>query len=104
MKKYFAITVAALFLFGVVGMSFAQLPGPEVPKKAPAEQSAPKKGQQMTPEKKAKMESSAPIAEGQAAPSKDKAKTTEKKKKRQAETPDKQKAKDEAAQKGASGK
>jgi outer membrane biosynthesis protein TonB len=104
MKKYLAIMVAFLFLFGVVGMSFAQATTPEVPKKAATEPSPAKKGQEMTPEKKAKTESSAPVAEGQAKPDKTKVKKSDKQKKRQADTDAKKKAKDDAAEKGASGK
>ncbi len=96
MKKYFAIMVAALFLFGVVGVSFAQAPPAEVPKAkdtAPEKKSpAQEKRQQMTPEKKKAAE--AP-ATGEGATKMDtskKVKKSEKSKKRQAQTPEKKKA------------
>jgi hypothetical protein len=91
MKRIFAVMVAAIFVFGVVGLSFAQPKGPEVPKAADPTPSPAKKGQQMTPEKKKASEAPA-VAEGSAKPSKDKGKKTDKQKKRQAQTPDKKKA------------
>jgi len=98
MKKYFAMMVAVLFLFGVVGLSFAQAPpiatgdakpaGPIDGKKSDAS----KKAQAVTPEKKAA--SATPgVATGDAKPAGDiKGKKSEKSKKRQAETPAKKKA------------
>lgn len=107
MKKYFAMMVAVLFLFGIVGTGFAQGTSAEVPK---AKDTSPekktekqKKRQQVTTEKE-KAAAAPAVAEGQAKPDTTKAKKSEKQKKRQAETDAKKKAKDEAAEKGASGK
>ncbi len=108
MKKYFAMMVAALFLFGVVGTCFAQATAPEVPKakdtspekKSPAQE----KRQQVTPEKKKAAEAPA-VGEGATKmDTSKKVKKSEKTKKRQAETDQKKKMKEEDAQKGASGK
>lgn len=92
MKKYFAVAVACLFVFGVVGMSFGQKPAdaPAKPiegKKAPASE----KAQQMTPDKKKASEAPA-VGEGQSKADKKPVKKSEKSKKRQAQTPEKKKA------------
>jgi hypothetical protein len=97
MKKYFAMMVAVLFLFGVVGLSFAQAPpiaagdakpaGPIDGKKSDDS----KKRQEMTPEKK-KAAEAPPIAGGQAKPDTKKVKKSDKSKKRQAQTEEKKKA------------
>jgi uncharacterized protein YxeA len=108
MKKVLAILFAMIFVVSTTGLCFAQATTPEVPK---AKDTSPEKKtekqqkrQEMTPEKKAKMDSSAPVAEGQAKPDKTKVKKSDKQKKRQAEADAKKKAKDDAAEKGASGK
>ena len=109
MKKYFAMMVAVLFLFGVVGVSFAQQAAPSGKQDAPAKpiegqkSEKSKERQQMTPEKKKASEAPA-VAEGQAKPDTKKVKKSEKSKKRQAETPEKKQMKDDAAKTGASGK
>ena len=97
MKKYFAMMVAVLFLFGVVGLSFAQAPpiatgdakpaGPIDGKKSDAS----KKAQAVTPEKKAAAGTPG-VATGQAKPDTKPVKKSEKSKKRQAQTPEKKKA------------
>jgi hypothetical protein len=102
MKKYFAMMVAVLFVFGIFGMSFAQSKGPEVPKAADPTPSPAKKGQQMTPEKE-KAYGTPGVAKGSAEPPKDKGKQTAKQKKRQAETPEKKKMKEADAKKAAGG-
>jgi hypothetical protein len=94
MKKYFAMMVAVLFLFGVVGMSFAQVGG-SIENKAkdtgPDKRSdAQKKRQEVTPEKKKASE--APTTQEGAKIDKKPVKKSEKSKKRQAQTPDKKKA------------
>ncbi len=97
MKKYFAMMVAVLFLFGVVGMSFAQA-APIATGDAPAgpidgkKSDASKKAQTVTPEKKAAAGTPG-VATGDAKPAGDiKGKKTDKSKKRQAQTPEKKKA------------
>jgi len=94
MKKYFAMMVAVLFLFGVVGLSFAQAPkgadapaGPIDGKKSDAST----KAQAVTPEKKAAAGTPG-VATGQAKPDTKKVKKSEKSKKRQAPTEEKKKA------------
>jgi hypothetical protein len=98
MKKYFAMMVAVLFLFGVVGMSFAQQAAPSGKQDTPAapidgkKSDASKKAQAVTPEKKAAAGTPG-VATGDAKPAGDiKGKKTDKSKKRQAQTPDKKKA------------
>jgi len=93
MKKYFAVLVALLFVFGTVGMSFAQAQKQDAPAK-PIEgkkSDASTKAQAVTPEKKKAAEAPA-VAEGQAKPDTKKVKKSEKSKKRQAQTPEKKKA------------
>jgi hypothetical protein len=97
MKKYFAMMVAVLFLFGVVGLSFAQAPpiatgdakpaGPIDGKKSDTS----KKAQAVTPEKKAAAGTPG-VATGQAKPDTKPVKKSEKSKKRQAQTEEKKKA------------
>ena len=93
MKKYFAVMVAFLFVFGTVGMSFAQAQKQDAPAKPIEGKKSEKseKAQAVTPEKKKAAE--APKAgEGQAASDTKPVKKTEKSKKRQAQTPEKKKA------------
>ena len=93
MKKYFAIMVAVLFLFGTVGMSFAQAQKQDAPAQPIEGKKSEKseKRQAVTPEKKKAAE--APKAgEGQAASDTKPVKKSEKSKKRQAQTPEKKKA------------
>jgi hypothetical protein len=93
MKKYFAVLVALLFVFGTVGLSFAQAQKQDAPAQ-PIEgkkSDASKKAQAVTPDKKKAAE--APKAgEGQAASDTKPVKKSEKSKKRQAQTPEKKKA------------
>ncbi len=105
MKKYFAILVAFLFVFGTVGMSFAQAQKQDAPAKPIEGKKSEKseKAQAVTPDKKKAAEAPA-VAEGQAKPDTKKVKKSEKSKKRQAETPDKKAAKEADAKTGASGK
>jgi hypothetical protein len=110
MKKYFAMMVAVLFLFGVVGPGFAQkteapiAEGQAKPDTTPVKKTEKsEKRQQMTPEKK-KASAAPAVAEGQAKPDTKPVKKSDKSKKRQAETDAKKKAKDEKAAEGASGK
>jgi hypothetical protein len=97
MKKYFAIMVAVLFLFGVVGTGLAQQAAPSGKQDAPAKAIDGKKTeksekrQEMTPEKK-KASEAPPLAGGQAKPDTKPVKKSEKSKKRQAQTPEKKKA------------
>ena len=94
MKKYFAMMVAVLFLFGVVGMSFAQTGGKQDAPAKPIEgkkSDASTKAQAVTPEKKKAAEAPA-VAAGQAKPDTKPVKKSEKSKKRQAQTPEKKKA------------
>jgi hypothetical protein len=67
MKKYFAMMVAVLFLFGVVGMSFAQQAAPSGKQDTPAAPIDGKKRQAQTPEKK-KAAEAPKTGEGMAAP------------------------------------
>jgi cytoskeletal protein RodZ len=92
MKKYFAMMVAVLFLFGVVGLSFAQVsPEKTVKDTGPDKRSdAQKKRQEVTPEKKKASE--APTTQEGAKIDKKPVKKSEKSKKRQAQTPEKKKA------------
>jgi hypothetical protein len=98
MKKYFAMMVAVLFLFGVVGTGLAQQAAPsgkqDVPAKAIDGKKTEKseKRQAVTPEKKKAAEAPAATGEGQAKSDTKKVKKTEKSKKRQAQTPAKKKA------------
>ena len=105
MKKYFAVLVALLFVFGTVGMSFAQTGKQDAPAQPIDGKKTEKseKRQAVTPEKKKAAEAPA-VAEGQAKPDTKKVKKSEKSKKRQAETDAKKKAKEEDAKAGASGK
>ncbi len=93
MKKYFAILVAALFVFGTVGMSFAQAQKQDAPAKPIEGKKTEKseKRQAVTPEKKDAAKAPA-VAEGQAKPDTKKVKKTKKAEKRQAQTPEKKKA------------
>ena len=105
MKKYFAILVAVLFVFGTTGMALAQATKPADTPAKPIEgkkTEGAEKRQAVTPDKKKAAEAPA-VAEGQAKPDTKKVKKSEKSKKRQAETPEK-KAVEEDAKKGASGK
>ena len=94
MKKYFAMMVAVLFLFGVVGMSFAQAQKQDAPatpidgKKTEKSE----KRQAVTPEKKKAAEAPKATGEGQAKSDTTKVKKSDKSKKRQAQTPEKKKA------------
>jgi len=93
MKKYFAMMVAVLFLFGTVGMSFAQAQKQDAPAQ-PIEgkkSDASTKAQAVTPEKKAAAGTPG-VATGQAKPDTKKVKKSEKSKKRQAPTEEKKKA------------
>jgi hypothetical protein len=93
MKKYFAILVAVIFVFGVAGAGLAQTGKQDAPAKPIEGKKTEKseKRQAVTPEKKKAAE--APKAgEGQAASDTKPVKKTEKSKKRQAPTPEKKKA------------
>jgi len=101
MKKYFAILVAVIFVFGVAGAGLAQQAAPSKtpiaegqakPDTTPVKKTEKsEKRQAVTPEKKKAAE--APKAgEGQAASDTKPVKKTEKSKKRQASTPEKKKA------------
>lgn len=105
MKKYFAVLVAILFVFGTVGITFAQASKQDAPAKPIEGKKTEKseKRQAMTPEKK-KAAEAPPVAAGQAKPDTKPVKKTKKAEKRQAETPEKKKAKEEKAKEGASGK
>jgi hypothetical protein len=98
MKKYFAMMVAVLFLFGVAGAGLAQQAAPSGKQDVPAtpidgkKTEKSEKRQAVTPDKK-KAAEAPPVATGDAKPAGDiKGKKTEKSKKRQAMTPDKKKA------------
>lgn len=93
MRKYFAIMVAFLFVFGTVGMSFAQAQKQDAPAKPIEGKKTEKseKRQAVTPEKKKAAEAPA-TAEGQAKPDTKPVKKTKKAEKRQAQTPEKKKA------------
>jgi hypothetical protein len=98
MKKYFAIMVAVLFLFGVAGAGLAQQAAPSGKQDAPAapidgkKTEKSEKRQAVTPEKKKAAEAPG-VAQGDAKPAGDiKGKKSEKSKKRQAQTPEKKKA------------
>ena len=103
MKKYFAMMVAVLFLFGVVGQGFAQTGGKQDLPAQPIDGKKSEKSekrQAVTPDKKKAAE--APKAgEGQAASDTKPVKKSEKSKKRQAQTPEKKKAVEEDAKTGA---
>ena len=93
MKKYFAVLVALLFVFGTVGLSFAQAQKQDAPAQPIEGKKSEKseKRQAVTPDKKKAAE--APKAgEGQAASDTKPVKKSEKSKKRQAQTPEKKKA------------
>jgi len=93
MKKYFAVMVAVLFLFGTVGFSFAQAQKQDAPA-APIDGKKTEKSekrQAVTPEKKKAAEAPA-TGEGMAKPDTKKVKKSEKSKKRQAQTEEKKKA------------
>jgi hypothetical protein len=98
MKKYFAMMVAVLFLFGVVGMSFAQQAAPSGKQDTPAapidgkKSDASKKAQAVTPDKKKAAEAPKATGEGQAKSDTTKVKKSDKSKKRQAPTEEKKKA------------
>jgi hypothetical protein len=97
MKKYFAMMVAVLFLFGVVGVSFAQAPPIATGEAKPAgpidgkKTEKSEKRQAVTPDKKKAAEAPG-VATGQAKPDTKPVKKSEKSKKRQAQTPEKKKA------------
>ncbi len=97
MKKYLAIMVAVLFLFGIAGAGLAQQAAPSGKQDAPAKAIDGKKTeksekrQAVTPEKKKAAEAPA-TGEGMAKPDKKEVKKSEKSKKRQAQTPEKKKA------------
>jgi len=93
MKKYFAVLVALLFVFGTVGMSFAQAGKQDAPAKPLDGKKTEKseKRQAVTPEKKAAAAAPA-TGEGMAKPDTKPVKKTDKSKKRQAQTPEKKKA------------
>ena len=93
MKKYFAVLVALLFVFGTVGMSFAQAQKQDAPAKPIEGKKSEKseKAQAVTPDKK-KAAEAPPVAAGQAKPDTKPVKKSEKSKKRQAQTPEKKKA------------
>ena len=90
MKKYFAMMVAVLFLFGVVGVSFAQTDKQDAPAKPIEGQKTEKSKdrQQMTPDKEKAYKAPA-AAQGQAKPDTKKVKKSEKSKKRQQAPPEK---------------
>jgi hypothetical protein len=89
--------VAVLFLFGVVGVSFAQQAAPSGKQDTPAapidgkKSDASKKAQTVTPEKKAAAGTPG-VATGQAKPDTKPVKKSDKSKKRQAPTEEKKKA------------
>lgn len=97
MKKYFAMMVAVLFLFGVVGTGLAQQAAPSGKQDTPAapidgkKTEKSEKRQAVTPEKKAAAGTPG-VATGQAKPDTKPVKKSEKSKKRQAQTPEKKKA------------
>ncbi len=94
MKRYFAIMVAVLFVFGTTGAVFAQAAKPMDAPAKPIEgkkTEGAEKRQAVTPEKK-KASEAPPIAGGQAKPDTKKVKKSEKTKKKQAQTPEKKKA------------
>ena len=94
MKKYFAMMVAVLFLFGTVGMSFAQAQKQDAPA-APIDGKKTEKSekrQAVTPEKKKAAEAPKATGEGQAKSDTTKVKKSDKSKKRQAQTEEKKKA------------
>jgi hypothetical protein len=97
MKKYFSMMVAVLFVFGVVGVSFAQQATPSGKQDVPAgpidgkKSEKSEKRQAVTPEKQKAAEAPG-ISQGQAKPDTKPVKKSEKSKKRQAQTPEKKKA------------
>jgi hypothetical protein len=93
MKKYFAILVAVIFVFGVAGAGLAQTGKQDAPAQPIDGKKTEKseKRQAVTPEKKKAAEAPA-AAEGQAKPDTKPVKKSEKSKKRQAQTPEKKKA------------
>ena len=93
MKKYFAIMVAVIFVFGVAGAGLAQTGKQDAPAKPIEGKKTEKseKRQAVTPEKKKAAEAPA-AGEGQAKSDTKPVKKTEKSKKRQAQTPEKKKA------------
>jgi len=93
MKKYFAILVAVIFVFGVAGAGLAQTGKQDAPAKPIEGKKTEKseKRQAVTPEKKKAAEAPA-AAEGQAKPDTKPVKKTKKAEKRQAVTPEKKKA------------
>ncbi|MGE5856404.1 MAG: hypothetical protein ACM34C_07550 [Syntrophaceae bacterium] len=93
MKKYFAILVAVIFVFGVAGAGLAQTGKQDAPAKPIEGKKTEKseKRQAVTPEKKDAAKAPA-AAEGQAKPDTKPVKKSEKSKKRQAPTPEKKKA------------
>jgi hypothetical protein len=93
MKKYFAILVAVIFVFGVAGAGLAQTGKQDAPAKPIEGKKTEKseKRQAVTPEKKKAAEAPA-AGEGQAKSDTKPVKKTEKSKKRQAQTPEKKKA------------
>ena len=93
MKKYFAIMVAVIFVFGVAGAGLAQTGKQDAPAKPIEGKKTEKseKRQAVTPEKKDAAKAPA-AGEGQAKSDTKPVKKTEKSKKRQAQTPEKKKA------------
>ena len=93
MKKYFAILVAVIFVFGVAGAGLAQTGKQDAPAKPIEGKKTEKseKRQAVTPEKKDAAKAPA-AGEGQAKSDTKPVKKTEKSKKRQAQTPEKKKA------------
>ncbi len=93
MKKYFAILVAVIFVFGVAGAGLAQTGKQDAPAQPIDGKKTEKseKRQAVTPEKKKAAEAPA-AAEGQAKPDTKPVKKTKKAEKRQAQTPEKKKA------------
>jgi hypothetical protein len=94
MKKYFAVLVALLFVFGTVGMSFAQAQKQDAPAQPIEGKKSEKseKRQAVTPEKKKAADAPKATGEGQAKPDTKEVKKSDKSKKRQAQTPEKKKA------------
>jgi len=97
MKKYFAMMVAVLFLFGVAGAGLAQQAAPSGKQDVPAgpidgkKSEKSEKRQAVTPDKK-KAAAAPATGEGMAKPDTKEVKKSDKSKKRQAQTPEKKKA------------
>src|SRR5512136_6788 len=94
MKKYFAIMVAVLFVFGTTGVVFAQAGKPMDTPAQPIDGKKTEKSekrQAVTPDKKKAADAPA-TGEGMAKPDKKEVKKSDKAKKRQAQTSEKKKA------------